>query len=74
MAVSKDTFKSVGVLTVDDRPHSLVPSDELSEQDAICSELLISSMVHFKRDGRWSECIRCFNRYYFNPWISNYVN
>lgn len=48
----------------DDRPQSLVPSNELSEQNAICSELLISSMVHFIRDGRWPECMKCFNKYY----------
>lgn len=57
MEISKDAFKSVGVLTDDDRPQSLVPSNVLSEQDAICSELLISSVVHFIRDGRWPECI-----------------
>lgn len=67
MEISKDAFKSVGVLTDDDRPQSLVPSNVSSEQDAICSELLISSVVRFIRDGRWPECIKYFNRYYFNP-------
>jgi len=66
MEISKDAFKSVGVLTGDDRPQSLVPSNELSEQDAICSELLISSVIPFIRGGRWPECIKYFNRYYFN--------
>lgn len=57
-------FQNVGVLIDGDRPQSLVPSNELSEQSAICSELLISSVVGFIRDGRWPECMKCFNRYY----------
>lgn len=74
MEVSKDALKNVGVLTEDDRPQLLVPSNELSDQSAICSELFISSVVFFIRDGRWSGCIKYLNRYYFSPWISNYVN
>lgn len=58
MEISKDAFKTVGVLIGDNRPQSLVLSNEFSEQNAICSELLISSMVRFIRDGRWPECMK----------------
>lgn len=64
MEISKDAFENVGVLMDDDRPQSLVPSNKLSEQNAICSGLLISSMVRFIRDGRCHECMKCFNKYY----------
>lgn len=62
MAISKDAFKGVGVLIDDDRHPSLISSNDLSEQNAICSELLISSVVRFIRDGRWPESMKCFNR------------
>lgn len=65
MEISKDAFKSVGVLTDDDGPQSLALSNESSEQNAICSVFIISSMVRFIRDGRRPECIKYFNRYYF---------
>lgn len=57
MEISKDVFQSIGILIGNNRPLPLIPSDELSEQDAICCELLISSVVGFIRDGRWPECI-----------------
>lgn len=74
MEISKDAFRSVGVLTGDASPQSLAPADKLSEQDAICSEHLSSSRLCFVRDGSCSECIKYFNRHFFNPWISNYIN
>lgn len=64
MRISKEAFKSLGVLKDNDRPQLLIPSNELSEQNAICSELLINSMIRFIRHGRWPECMKCFNRYY----------
>lgn len=74
MEISKDAFRSVGVLTGDASPQSLAPADKLSEQDAICSEHLSSSRLCFVRDGSCSECIKYFNRHFFKPWISNYIN